>query len=328
MASLVPVEPTIGGKRKKGLTLEKEDLSTPAQKRLRSSEADGLQSSTDTLFSQEEHEAATIVRNEHSGSRRTNVEEENGHHRDSSEAQKMAWDSAQSQDDILDKLTESAACTDHFAPLQCSVSAQHLESSSDGLLNTDVLPALYPHCGALGVSEGEADCRQLRSRPEALNRQSTVDYNQSFSKDDGLSPQNSVQMGQASQAAGLPTCKDIKGFQSETEDKASTTIMESVELIPVPNQLFWSNRSNLCWLDSMLVALVNCKSLRKHIPNDEPQQSSVWCMMRGYDDVCAAIQGHQQCDKGKLDISLYSKVSIIYFLLLLVVTDNNTSSSM
>lgn len=301
MASLVPVEPTTGCKRKKSLTLEKEDLSTPAQKRLRSSEPDGLQSFTDTLFSQEEHEAATIIRNEQSGSHRTDVEEENEPHRDSSKAPQMGWDSAQSQDDILDKLTENAACTHHFAPRQCSVSAQHLQSSSDALLNTDVLPALFPHCGALGVSEGEADCRQLRSPSESLNRQSTVDYNQSFFRDDGLSPQNNVQMGQTSQPPGLPTCKDIKGFQLETEDKASTTIME---LIPVPNQMFWSNRSNLCWLDSMLVALVNFKSLRKHIPNVEPQQSSVWCMMRGYDDVCGAIQGHQHCDKGKLDMSL------------------------
>lgn len=290
MASLVPVEPAIGNKRKNALALEKQELIKPARKRLRSSELDrlGPQIITEALVSQAEHGAVNIVSDGQYGSLKTDGEKLNGYHRDSSVGE-----------------------TDGFAPPTSLVSTGHLQSSSDALLTTDcVEPALSPHCGALGVSEVEGDFRQVRSPPEALNKRCILDHNQSFfanakscsTEINALSPQHNAQTattGQKSLAAGVPSCKDIKGIQSETEDLSSTTITESVELVPIPNKLFWRNNNNLCWLDSMLVALVNCRSLRKCKPEDEPQQSSVWQLIRGYEDICAAIQVHQQPGRGK-----------------------------
>uniref|UniRef100_H3BW28 USP domain-containing protein n=1 Tax=Tetraodon nigroviridis TaxID=99883 RepID=H3BW28_TETNG len=56
----------------------------------------------------------------------------------------------------------------------------------------------------------------------------------------------------------------------------------------------WQNSASLCWLDSMLVALVNCKSLKKSRPDVEPRQSTVWRLIREHEDVGSAVQGHRQ----------------------------------
>lgn len=75
--------------------------------------------------------------------------------------------------------------------------------------------------------------------------------------------------------------------------------METSGLFPFPAQLFWQNSASLCWLDSMLVALVNCKSLKKSRPDVEPRQSTVWRLIREHEDVGSAVQGHRQTGSGK-----------------------------
>ncbi|CAL8265991.1 unnamed protein product [Merluccius merluccius] len=65
------------------------------------------------------------------------------------------------------------------------------------------------------------------------------------------------------------------------------------KLVSLPPRLFWKNSENLCWLDTLLVALVNCKSLRDHRPRNMPQKSPVWELIRKYDEICAAVQAHQ-----------------------------------
>uniref|UniRef100_A0A146NKG5 Ubiquitin specific peptidase-like 1 n=1 Tax=Fundulus heteroclitus TaxID=8078 RepID=A0A146NKG5_FUNHE len=68
----------------------------------------------------------------------------------------------------------------------------------------------------------------------------------------------------------------------------------SDELVPVPEQLLWRNSDNLCWLDSLLAVLVNCRSLRSLQPEEEPRRPSVWRLLREHEEVCAAVQAHQQ----------------------------------
>lgn len=301
MASLDPVEPTVGNKRKNALALEEEELIKPVHKRLRSSELDSLgpQSITDTLIGQAEHGAVNVVSNGQHAAPRTDGEKANGYHRYSPVAETNELESLQDKDDVLDKEPENASCTDGFAPPTCSASAGHLQCSSDALLTADGHePALSPHCGAPGISEVEDDFRQVKSPPESPNRHLFV------TEINTPPPQHNEQIArtiQKSLTADINTCKDIGGIKSEIEDLSTTTITESEELVPVPNQLFWRNSDSLCWLDSLLVALVNCKSLRKCKPKDEPQQSSVWRLMRGYEDVCAAIQVHQQTGTGELN---------------------------
>ncbi|XP_070700387.1 SUMO-specific isopeptidase USPL1 [Pempheris klunzingeri] len=226
LASLEPVEPTVGNKRKNALALENEELIKPAHKRLRSSELDclGPRRITDSLASQAEQDAVNIVSNGQHAAPRTDGENVNGYHWDSSVAKTTECKSLQDADDILDKEPENGACADGSAPPTCSALAGNHKPPTEG----------------------------------------------------------------------ITTCKDTGGIKSETENLSSTKITMSEELVPVPNQLFWRNSNNLCWLDSLLVALVNCKSLTKNIPKDEPQQSPVWQLMKGYEDICAAIQVHQQ----------------------------------
>lgn len=308
MASLDPVEPIVGNKRKNALALEKEELIKPAHKRLRSSEPDSLgpQSTTDTLIGQAEHGAVNVVSNGQHAAPRTDGEKVNGYHGDFPVAETKEQESLQNEHDVLDKEPENVAWTDGFAPPTCS-------ASSDALLSADRHePVLSPHRGASGISEVEDDFRQVKTPPEVLNRPCSLDSNQSFFTNKDIhsteintpSSQHSEQTartGQKSLTADINTYKDTGGIKSVTEDLSTTTITESEELVPVPNQLFWKNSDSLCWLDSLLVALVNCKSLRKYKPKDEPQESSVWRLIRGYEDVCAAIQAHQQTGRGELN---------------------------
>lgn len=282
MASLVPVEPSIGSKRRNTCVLEKEELTKPVRKRRRSGECDVLepQTITDTFVSQAEHGAVDVVSNGQHGSLMTDGEKVNGCHRDSPVTETTGLDSTQNEDDVPDKEPENVACTDGLAPPTSSFSAGHPESPSDALLTTDgVVPALSPHCGAPGVSDVEGDFEINNAAPQHTAQ--------------------TARTGQKALEAGV-TCENMEGIQSETEDFSSTTLTtEPVELVPIPDKLFWRNSNNLCWLDTMLVALVNFRSLRKRKPEDELQKSCVWQLIRDYEDVCAAIQAHQKPGRGK-----------------------------
>ncbi|XP_040906979.1 SUMO-specific isopeptidase USPL1 [Toxotes jaculatrix] len=311
LASLDPVEPTVGSKRKNPLPLEKEELIGRSPKCLRSSELDspGTQSVTDTLVSQAEHCAVNDVSNGQHAAPKTDGEKVNGDHRDFDcpIAETTGWETPQNEDVFLEKQQDGAACAEGFALPACSASAGHLQSSSETLLTADGdEPALSPHCGALGMLEAEDDFRQVKSHPEGLNRRCSLASNQSsltnediYSTEINTPPpqlnEQTARMKQKPLTADITVCKDIAGIKSETEDLSCTSLIESgEEHVPVPNQLFWRNSDNLCWLDSLLAALVKCKSLRKCKPKDEPQRPSVWQLMRRYEDICAATQVHQQ----------------------------------
>uniref|UniRef100_A0A4W6FK48 Ubiquitin specific peptidase like 1 n=1 Tax=Lates calcarifer TaxID=8187 RepID=A0A4W6FK48_LATCA len=148
------------------------------------------------------------------------------------------------------------------------------------------------------ISGANRDFRQVKSHPEVLSRRCNLASNQSVCTNEDIysneintpSPQlieQTAMTKQKSLTADITTSKDIESIKLETQDLSFTSLTESEELVSVPSQLFWRNTDNLCWLDSLLVALVNCKSLRKCKPRDESQQSSVWQLIRGYEDICA-----------------------------------------
>ncbi|XP_042354915.1 SUMO-specific isopeptidase USPL1 [Plectropomus leopardus] len=310
LASLDPVEPTIGKKRKHALALEKEDLIRPVHKRLRSSELYSLgpQSSTDTSISQAEHSAVNCVSNGQHEAPKTEDGKVNGC-RDSPVAETTGRESQQVEDDVLDKEVVNDAHADGSSAPACSTPAGPLQSSLGALLTADEDGSvLSPHSGAPVTSEAEDDLRQVNSPPEVPNRCCSLDSSQSFFKNQDIystivntpSPQHHEQTARTehkSLTADITACKDVRGIKSQTENLSSTSIMESEELVSVPNQLFWRNSDNLCWLDSLLVALVNCKSLKRCHPKDETQRLSVWQLLRKYEDICAAIQVHQRTGK-------------------------------
>uniref|UniRef100_H2V599 Ubiquitin specific peptidase like 1 n=1 Tax=Takifugu rubripes TaxID=31033 RepID=H2V599_TAKRU len=120
-----------------------------------------------------------------------------------------------------------------------------------------------------------------RSPHETLHSHSAVVSSPSL-KDETVSSQHEAARGHTS----LSAHEHFDNIQPEDEDVEE---MKSSDLLPLPGQLFWPNSENLCWLDSMLVALVNCKSLKRCRPAVEPQESCVWRLMREYEDICSAV---------------------------------------
>ncbi|CAK6969052.1 SUMO-specific isopeptidase USPL1 [Scomber scombrus] len=282
LANLVPVEPAVGNKRKNAVALENEEVIKPSPKRLRPSEPDSpvAKNATDTHLSQGEPGA---VNGQHKATK-TDSGKVNGYHSDCPVAETAGWDSPQDED-VQEGKSEEAACTESLASPAASVG--HLQLSSEASLTTEEEPACSPHHG---TSEAEKDLRQMTSTP-VENKLCCLDSNQSgFPNVDIHSTE--MPSPQQNEQTHITTCTDILGVKSEY--LYSTSITESEELVSVLGQPFWRNSDSLCWLDALLVALVNCKSLKTSTPKEEPQHSAVWQLIKGYEDALAVIEVHQQ----------------------------------
>lgn len=293
LARLVPVELAVGKKRKK--TQDEEELIKRSPKQLRLNELDSFrtESVTETLVNQ------AAIRNEQVLAQETDGGKVNGNDRilDCGVTEK---ETIQSHHDLV-KVTESAT----------SASDGHPQSSTEALLTSNGdEPLLLQHCGTLGVSVMNDD-----SRLESYKHIHSVEIN-------GPSPpliEPYVQDKQKSQTCTLPTCENKDGIKSNTEEFSSPSAAISEELVSVPDKIFWWNADNLCWLDSLLVALVKCRSLRRRKPKDEPQHSSVWQLINRYEAICAAVEAHHQTGRGELMMILQPSHPIfsIFFTLIL-----------
>ncbi|KAK2882016.1 SUMO-specific isopeptidase USPL1 isoform X2 [Channa argus] len=292
LANLVPVESTTGYKRKNPPALEKEELIKCSPKRLRSSEHEsfGAQRVKDTPIGQAKQCDVKTVSNGQNALLRADSEMVNGFQGDLSCSNAEITGLASLKNEDVSEL-ENPACTEDLSPTSEALLTTHLRE-----------PVVTFHCSQLEVGD---DSRQVKSHPEVLSRRSSLDSNQAtYANEDFYPaeintplPQLSKQTAwteQKSQTADIATCKDTAGMESETEDLSCTLLPEAEELVSVPSQLFWRNSHNLCWLDSLLVSLVKCKSLKNCKPKDEPRRASIWRLMRKYEDICAAIQAHQQ----------------------------------
>lgn len=278
LASLDAVEPVVGNKRKNASTQEKEELIKPSFKRLRSSELGEPQGVTAKPVSPAEDGAVNAVRNDQYAAPTTDEEKLNGYHGDYRVAEVTNRESVKEND------PDCAAYADGLASSMLSA-----ESSLQLSLTTDENEAvLSSHCSAHDISGIELN--HERSLPGIQN---------GFEQDIHL---NEIDISQSSQSeqtmcteiSRTEICKNTEGVKSESEDLSGSPLKESEDLVPIPDQLLWRNSDNLCWLDSLLAALFNCKSLQRCKPKDEPQQSSLWQLLKGYEDICAAIQVHQQ----------------------------------
>ncbi|XP_028276564.1 SUMO-specific isopeptidase USPL1 [Parambassis ranga] len=271
LASLDPVEPTSGNKRKNPLVLEKEDLIKPPLKWLRSSEHEdfGPEVATNLAGNPVEHDLLNSGTNgQHEGAI-TEGEKVNGVHMDCSVVGPRIEESLQ-HTDVPEEDPEDFTRPAHSAGHSSEVV---MTPAGDG-------PVLSPHSD---VSRSEVvNCNNsLCSHQFSPNEDVFSDINGSLTREH----QSVTQTEQKSLTMDVTTCNGLRGMTPQREN--------SLELVSVPSQLFWKNRDNLCWLDSLLAALVNFKSLRKCKPKREAQGSSVWQLMREYDNICAAIQVHQ-----------------------------------
>ncbi|XP_077360835.1 SUMO-specific isopeptidase USPL1 [Festucalex cinctus] len=85
-------------------------------------------------------------------------------------------------------------------------------------------------------------------------------------------------------------CTSTESVNEASEEPANKLV--------TPPRLFWKNTHNLCWLDVLLVVLVNCGSLRRRKPRHEPQRAAVWHLMSGYDGACDVLQAGSDGETG------------------------------
>lgn len=283
MASLVPYESPLQGKRRLSAAVDQDELIKPEHKRLRSDELDAP-------LVQEEHSTTNGNSSKLSD---TDSQSVNGYHRDPLVITEL--DSLQTENAALG--TETSGCEDVPAPVLCSAPAEPQQSSSQMLSTTDVELICSPNectspaSGIFKPSQAQSRCSaQGPDQASHANSKATTAALQLTQKTGSLS--------QESACISIPPRLDAHCAESSANQSSFITAMQSAAFAPFPDKLFWSNSNNLCWLDSMLVALVNCQGLRKRRPQDQPQKSSVWQLIQEYEAVCAALHVHQQPGRG------------------------------
>lgn len=268
LASLVPVEPTTGNKRKNPTTPVADEPYNPSPKRLRlNDELDGLVSKSDT----QNNETET---NGH------NTEALNGNVIDASvdSTQAKVLELSQAADNIL---AINSTTVDLMSCLT-SEKDDHILHSSEASTTDKVLSSFNN-----SVLDGKDNCPNNVALGIGFSLQ---DVNVLSNKSNASSPHTEA----LGETEPIP-------FVEDTCSKSSTKA-DSEKLLSPPTELFWSNRDKLCWLDSLLVALVNLRHLRKLKPKEEPELSPVWRLLSGYDEACAAIEAHKTDSDGFLKV--------------------------
>ncbi|KAJ8266703.1 hypothetical protein GJAV_G00133680 [Gymnothorax javanicus] len=73
-----------------------------------------------------------------------------------------------------------------------------------------------------------------------------------------------------------------------------------LEMVAPPSQLFWRNENHLCWLDALLVALVQCRTLRKPVACLPKNKSPIQQLCNRYRKACDLLTSEEQmCSQGK-----------------------------
>ncbi|XP_076024541.1 SUMO-specific isopeptidase USPL1 isoform X2 [Genypterus blacodes] len=267
LAGLAPVAPAVGSKRRSTLPPEREEPTEPTAKCLKANSGDRI----------------VLQRSEPEGAAEAEGEKLNGHHRDAD----LQTEETAAQECLQDEVVatemepEESACSDAVASLTRLASSGDLHSSPEAWLIPEGEAPVQPE----GPPEGSGGpCRQ------DSNQQCRTNGNVYPDKSDPLSPRHT----KTEQEVRTVDIDAHPTMELEVEPGVKSSTMEPEQLLSVPPQLFWRNSDSLCWLDSVLVALVNCRSLRKSKPAVEPQRSSVWRLITTYDAICAAVQAHQQ----------------------------------
>ncbi|KAI4895179.1 hypothetical protein NFI96_023708 [Prochilodus magdalenae] len=99
----------------------------------------------------------------------------------------------------------------------------------------------------------------------------------------------------------------IENYVSSTQDEAGEALLMDValqgseETKPAQFHLFWRNKANLCWLNSLLVALVHLRAFseppyeKSYFPvNLSSKNSTVWNLCTRYRKTCAHLKAQEQ----------------------------------
>uniref|UniRef100_A0A4W5JG80 USP domain-containing protein n=1 Tax=Hucho hucho TaxID=62062 RepID=A0A4W5JG80_9TELE len=94
---------------------------------------------------------------------------------------------------------------------------------------------------------------------------------------------------------GRPRKTLIINYTQEVVPIFDPEVISTAELVPVPGpHLFWRNENSLCWLDTLLVALVHLRTLRDRRPTKRPTVGQpVWDLCERYNWACGLITAYQ-----------------------------------
>ncbi|XP_071195926.1 SUMO-specific isopeptidase USPL1-like [Salvelinus alpinus] len=94
---------------------------------------------------------------------------------------------------------------------------------------------------------------------------------------------------------GRPRKTHIIKYTQEVLPDFDPEVISTGELVPVPGpHLFWKNEHSLGWLDTLLVALVHCRTLRDRRPIKRPTVGQpVWDLCERYDRACSLSTAYQ-----------------------------------
>ncbi|KAG5844683.1 hypothetical protein ANANG_G00165080 [Anguilla anguilla] len=90
-----------------------------------------------------------------------------------------------------------------------------------------------------------------------------------------------------------PTVEEVR----PTVEEVRPTVEQEdgpAEMVAVPSHLFWRNDNNLCWLDTLLVALVHCRTLRKRAASLLKNNSPVQQLCNRYREACDHVKAQEQ----------------------------------
>ncbi|XP_036824126.1 SUMO-specific isopeptidase USPL1 isoform X2 [Oncorhynchus mykiss] len=94
---------------------------------------------------------------------------------------------------------------------------------------------------------------------------------------------------------GRPRKTSIIKYTQVVVPNFDPEVISTEELVPVPGpHLFWRNEHSLCWLDTLLVALVHLHTLRDRRPTKRPTVGQpVWDLCESYNRACGLITAYQ-----------------------------------
>ncbi|CAB1316930.1 unnamed protein product [Coregonus sp. 'balchen'] len=182
---------------------------------------------------------------------------------------------------------EEEECPPEGVCRPCSVE----ECPPEGLCrpcSVDLSQSKVPDEGHVASDEDDCPIRPRRRAQNARQLSSEDEEQEGSVKEEVLTPPPKKKRGRPRKT---PTIK----YTQEVLPDFDPEVISTGELVPVPGpHLFWRNENSLCWLDTLLVALVHCRTLRDRRPTKRPAVGQpVWDLCERYDRACGLITAHQ-----------------------------------
>ncbi|KAG9351815.1 hypothetical protein JZ751_023066 [Albula glossodonta] len=107
----------------------------------------------------------------------------------------------------------------------------------------------------------------------------------------------------------VQTVEEKEVSLAEEQEVRLTVAQEGeLELVNAPSHLFWRNEHNLCWLNTMLVAVVHCRALREHVVSMLEDKSPLRRLCHGYNKACGLVKAKEQMDDKDKTVKVPSAV--------------------